>query len=224
MWIGRPAAWLVKWLFVRFHSKAALTFVTTPILKKQLQSFGVERVQICPLGVDDIFFAGGGTCPSTLTKPVSVYLGRLSTEKNVEEFLAADIPGTKLLVGDGPDGARLKERFPDARFLGFKGGAELINWCSCADVMVMPSRSETFGLAMIECLALGIPVAAHDVTGPREIVQNGVNGYLDADLAVAAKKCLSVSRDACRESVKHYTWSATADTFLSALRAARATS
>jgi len=203
---------LLRW----FHAGARATIVSTPALKEQLHSFGLERVHVCPFGIDEKFFTRG-LCPETLPKPVFLFFGRISSEKSVEEFLTADLPGTKLLIGDGPDRKKLEARFPGAKFVGFQRDDILIAWCSCADVLVMPSRTETFGLTMVEALALGIPVAAHDVTGPREIVKDGVNGYLDEDIARAAKKCLSLSREVCRDSVRHYTWSASAETFISIL-------
>lgn len=207
---------IIKW----FHAPAAATIVSTEVMKEQLQLLGLKRIYVRPLGVSEMFFTPG-VCPAALEKPVFLYMGRVSSEKNIEEFLAADLEGTKLIVGDGPGRRRLESRFPAARFVGSKTGEELVAWCSCADVMVMPSRTETFGLAMVEVLALGIPIAAHDVTGPREIIRNGVNGYLDKDLARAAKCCLALSRMACRDSVRQYTWKASAERFLSILESAR---
>ena len=221
LWLGRPFAYPVKKFLVWFHSGATLTLVTTPAMKEQLHSFGLERVYVWPLGIDGSFFSRG-TCPAALRKPVFMFFGRVSSEKGVEEFLSADLPGTKLLIGDGPDREKLSARFPEARFVGYQKGDPLIAWCSCADVLVMPSRTETFGLVIVESLALGIPVAAHDAMGPREIITNGVNGFLDEDIARAAKRCLTLSAKDCRESVKKYTWGASADAFLSALESGRA--
>ena len=220
MWLGRPFAHIVKKFLVWFHSGAALTLVTTSAMKEQLHAFGLERVYVWPLGIDASFFSRG-TCPAVLSKPVFMYMGRVSSEKGVEEFLSADLPGTKLVVGDGPDKKKLSTRFPDARFVGYQKGGSLIAWCSCADVLVMPSRTETFGLVMVESLALGIPVAAHDVMGPREIITDGVNGFLDENITRAATRCLTLSAKDCRDSVQKYTWSASADAFLSALESAR---
>jgi len=220
LWLGRPFARIVKRFLVWFHSGAALTLVTTPAMKEHLHSFGLKRIYVWPLGIDEIFFSRG-TCPTTPRRPVFMFFGRISSEKGVEEFLSADLSGTKLLIGDGPDKGKLSARFPEARFVGYQKGSALVDWCSCADVLVMPSRTETFGLVMVEALALGIPVAAHDVMGPREIITNGVNGFLDEDIARAAKRCLTLSAKDCRESVQKYTWSASADTFLSALESAR---
>jgi len=143
----------------------------------------------------------------------------VSSEKSIEEFLLADLPGTKLVIGDGPDRKSLESRFPEVQFVGYQRGKALVDWCSCASVLVMPSRTETLGLVMMECLALGIPVAAHDVTGPREIVKNGVNGYLDEDIARAATRCLALKAEECRASVAQYTWEASADVFLAIVSA-----
>lgn len=215
-WLGSIFENLVRTATVWFHRPARATLVSTKRMQEQLETIGIKNVHIRPLGVHNMFFTRG-VCPTSFEKPVFLYMGRVSSEKSMEEFLAADLPGTKLVVGDGPDRKRLEKKFSHAVFVGAKRDQELINWCSCADVMVMPSRTETFGLAMVEVLALGIPVAAHDVTGPREIIRSGFNGYLDEDIAKAAKACLTLSSSDCKESVRHYTWRASAETFFSFL-------
>ena len=201
VWLGKFVGRLIRNLMVRFHEAAAVTLVTTKVMHDQMRDFGLQRVVICPLGISDIFFTRG-TCPVELAKPVFMFLGRISSEKSVEEFLALDLPGTKLVVGDGPDRKKTEARFPGVRFVGYQKGDALVSWCSCADVLVMPSRTETFGLVMVEALA-------------REIVTNGVNGYLDEDLVHAAKQCLTISPDSCRTSVEQFRWSTSAATFLS---------
>lgn len=221
VWLGNLFGYVVRRYTAWFHAPALCTMVSTSAVQEQMHALGLRRVYVRPLGVEESFFTRG-VCPLDLEKPVFMYMGRVSSEKSIDEFLLADLPGTKLVVGNGPEKKRLEKRFPKAKFVGSQEAARLIAWCSCADVMVMPSRTETFGLTMVECLALGIPVAAHDVTGPREIVQNGLNGFLDEDIAQAAKKCLTLSRDACRESARKYTWSASADTFLSIVERANA--
>lgn len=216
IWLGRAAERFVRGYMMWFHAPSAAILVSTEAMRTQLQASGLEHIFVRPLGVDASFFSRG-TCPAALTEPVFIFMGRVSSEKNIEEFLRADLPGTKLVIGDGPDRKKLEARFPAAKFVGYQVGEQLIAWLSCASVCVMPSRTETFGLAMIECLALGIPVAAHDVTGPREIIKSGINGYLDEELARAARQCLTLSPDACRESVRKYTWRASAESFLSIL-------
>jgi glycosyltransferase involved in cell wall biosynthesis len=211
---GVQARKLVEKLLHWFYAPAALTLVTTPTARKELLGFGLSRVAVWPLGVEEEFFIRG-VCPRPLEKPVFAYLGRVAPEKNIEEFLSAKLPGTKIVIGDGPDKKKLEREYPHVLFLGYRKGKELIAWLCCADVLVMPSRTDTFGLVVIEALALGIPVAAHDAMGPRDIIENGVNGCLDEDIARAAKKCLELSPEACRASAKKYTWSASADTYLS---------
>lgn len=217
-WVGKPVGKMVYAFMCRFHARAACTLVTTPAMQAQLRTAGLTRVRVWPPGIAAQFFTRG-TCPAALQGPVFLFLGRVSSEKSVEEFLSADLPGTKLVVGDGPGRKSLEARFPDARFVGYQKGKALIDWCSCASVLVMPSRTETLGLVMMEALALGIPVAAHDVTGPREIVKDGVNGYLDEDIARAASRCLALRSEDCRASVAKYTWEASADAFLAIVSA-----
>jgi glycosyltransferase involved in cell wall biosynthesis len=213
-WLGKPFGRMVHAYLRSFHSAATLTLVSTDALKAELaRDYALTRVAVCEFGIDPVFF-GRGTCPTQLEKPVFMYFGRVSSEKSIEEFLNAPLPGTKVVIGDGPDRKRLEAEYPGAHFTGFQTGQSLIDWLSCVDVFVMPSRTETFGLVIAEALAQGIPVAAHDVTGPREIIQNGLNGYLDEDLARAATKCLTLSSDACRESVKRYSWRMCAERFI----------
>jgi glycosyltransferase involved in cell wall biosynthesis len=220
LWLSRFLVLLVRRLIVWFHSGATLTIVSTPTLREQLHSFGLQRIAVCPLGVDTAMFSHE-ECPAAFPRPVFLFMGRMSWEKNIDEFLSADLPGTKLVVGDGPDLKRLVRRFPQAYFAGYQKGKSLVAWCSCANVFVMPSRTETLGLAILECLALGIPVAAHNVTGPKDIIQNGVNGFLDENIAHAAKQCLTLSYEKCRSSVQDYTWSAAAEIFISILESNR---
>ena len=115
----------------------------------------------------------------------------------------------------------MRLNYPEAKFVGAHSGDALIDWCSCADVMVMPSHSEVFSMAVLECLALGIPVATHDAMGQRVIIRDGVNGYIDKDIATAAKKSLTLSREACRESVRQYSWETSARKFLTSLAEVR---
>lgn len=212
----RLGAWgrkITERLIKRLYAPAALTFVTTKTAEEQLRDFGLTAVAVWPLGVEEIFFTRK-TCPLSLEKPVSVFLGRVAPEKNIEEFLKADIGGTKLVIGDGPDKIKLARAYPRVQFVGWQTGEALVAHLSCADVLVMPSRTETFGIVMLEALALGIPVAAHDVMGPRDVIVNGVNGYLDEDLTTAVEHCLSLSSEACRESARNYSWAASAERFI----------
>ena len=203
-------------LMRRFHSKAICTMVSTESLKKELETDGFKNVVVVPLGVDVNQFIRNQNSPlPQLQKPVFVYFSRLAPEKSPEEFLKLKLPGTKLVIGDGPDRKKLEEKYgKENKFVGYKRGQELVDWLSLADVFIFPSRTETFGLVVLEALACGIPVAAHSVMGPRDIITEGKDGYLNEDLAEAAQKCLALSRDDCRVKALQYSWEKSTDVFI----------
>lgn len=200
-------------LIRRFHATAARTMVSTESLKKELEAIGYKNLVLMPLGVDIELFNRNPSPPfPQLPKPVFVYFSRLAPEKNPEEFLKLTLPGTKLVIGDGPLRTQLEQKYGhNHTFIGFKQGQELVDWLSRADVFVFPSRTETFGLVALEALACGIPVAAHDVMGPHDIVTEGKDGYLGDDLAAAAIKCLTLSKEDCRQKAEQYSWDRSAD-------------
>ncbi|MHB8660743.1 MAG: glycosyltransferase family 4 protein [Minisyncoccota bacterium] len=208
----RPVYTLIR----RFHSTAQRTMVSTESLKKELESAGFKNMIVMPLGVDTKLFSRNPAPPlPTLPKPVFVYFSRLAPEKSPEEFLKLDLPGTKLVIGDGPLRKRLETKYGEKnKFVGYKYGQELVDWLSLADVFVFPSRTETFGLVALEALACGIPVAAHDVMGPRDIITAGKDGYVSNDLRTAALACLDLARDACRAKALQYSWERSADAFI----------
>ncbi|MDP1689886.1 MAG: glycosyltransferase family 1 protein [bacterium] len=209
----RPINALLK----RFHATAARTMVSTESLKRELESMGFKKNSvIVPLGVDVDHFVRNPTPPlPALPKPVFVYFSRIAPEKSPEEFLKLDLPGIKLVIGDGPDRAKLEKKYGrHNKFVGYKHGQELVNWLSLSDVFVFPSRTETFGLVVLEALACGLPVAAHSVIGPRDIITEGKDGYLDDDLRTAALKCLELSREDCRAKALQYSWEHSADAFI----------
>jgi glycosyltransferase involved in cell wall biosynthesis len=212
---GRLLLRPVQKLLRTFHGAATCVMVATPGLKRELEADGFGNVALCPLGVDAELFARKAASPMPkLLQPVFAYFGRLAREKSPEEFLNLDLPGTKLVIGDGPERERLEGRFGGhATFVGFKHGQELVEWLSLCDVMVFPSRTDTFGLVILEALACGVPVAAHDVMGPRDIIQNGVDGVLGEDLGKAALGCLSLERSKCREKALRYSWKASTAAF-----------
>ncbi len=209
--LGPVYAWLR-----RFHSKATRVMVSTESLKRELESEGFRNVVIVPLGVDVEQFVRNPVPPlSPLPKPVFVYFSRLAPEKSPEEFLKLELPGTKLVIGDGPDRMKLEKKYGNKnKFVGYQHGQELVDWLSLADVFVFPSRTETFGLVVLEALACGIPVAAYDVMGPKDIITQGKDGYLSDDLRDAALKCLMLSRDVCRATALKYSWEHSTDEFL----------
>lgn len=206
-----------------FHRMATCTMAATPRLKGELQADGFSNVALWPLGVDpSLFVRRPASHIPRLPKPVFAFFGRLAREKSPYEFLRLDLPGTKLVIGDGPERARLQARFgAEALFVGYQHGQDLVDWLSRCDVMVFPSRTDTFGLVILEALACGIPVAAHDVMGPRDIIHDGVDGVLGEDLRRAALACLSLDRSKCREKALRYSWEASAAAFRKNLVRAR---
>ncbi len=201
-----------------FHNASTRTIVSTQTLADTLTALGFHHLAIAPLGVDTKLFS----CPTPIIpfphkRPIFVYLGRIATEKNVTDFLNIKLPGTKILIGDGPDRKRLEKKYPNAIFLGYLKGKDIVEvLCKC-DVMVMPSQTETFGLVVLEGLACGLPVAAYPVMGPKDILTSGIDGYLDLDLTQATQQCLSLDRSKCRETALRYDWAKATEIFLSQL-------
>ena len=207
----------VDFLLRRFHSAAVRTMVSTESLKKDLELKGFKNVVVVPLGVDIELFVRNPsptTLPS-LQKPVFVYFGRLAVEKSPEEFLKLELPGTKLVLGDGPLRRKLEKKYPEAFFFGrYEVGKKFVDLLSLCDVFVFPSRTETFGLVVLEALACGIPVAAHNVMGPRDSITEGEDGYLNENLREAALACLNLSPTDCRKKAERYSWEHSVDAFV----------
>jgi len=198
-----------------FHNGSVATMVSTRSLKKELEKKGFRNVVITPLGVDTELFEKSKEAISPYPKPIFTYLGRIAKEKNVEEFLNCNLSGTKLIIGDGPQRKQLEKIYGNnAVFLGAKIGQELVDLLSQSDVLVFPSRTDTFGLVIVEALACGVPVAAHNVMGPKDIITHNIDGFLDEDLGLAARECLKLDRNACRKKALMFSWENSADTFL----------
>jgi glycosyltransferase involved in cell wall biosynthesis len=217
-----PEAWTYAYLR-GFHGRAERTLVATEHQRRDLIEHGFENVVIWSRGVDTALFRPLDRDGLELPRPIFVFAGRVAVEKNLEALLAADLPGSKLIVGDGPDLGKLKQRFPAAHFVGYKFGRELARHLSTADVFVFPSRTDTFGLVMLEAMACGTPVAAYPVTGPIDVVEDGVTGCLDEDLAAAAKRALALSREDCRKAALRRTWARATAEFMSHLTRADGT-
>lgn len=213
---GVPLAWTYAWIR-RFHAPAANVVVATSTMRETLAARGFERLFECPLGVDLELFRPSDERFTELPRPVFTYVGRVAPEKNLAAFLALDLPGTKLVVGDGPARAKLEKRFPQARFVGYKTGAELASHYQRSDVFVFPSRTETFGLVMLEAMACGVPVAAFPVRGPLDVVKDPATGVLDVDLRRAALKALELERAKGRAYAEQFPWEASCERFLSHL-------
>lgn len=211
-----PLHWSYR--FLRwFHSAADFCLVGTPHLKTLLENRGFKNAVIWQKGVDTELFSPSKRTLLPYDGPVFLYVGRVAVEKNIEALLALDLPGTKLIVGGGPSLEKLRESYADAVFLGPKQGEELAALYASADVFVFPSKTDTFGLVLLEALASGTPVAAFPVTGPIDVIGDAPVGVLDQDLKSAAMRALGLSRVECRAYAEGFSWAASADQFISFL-------
>jgi len=198
-----------------FHRPATACLVGTPYLKAVLAERGFTNIEVWTKGVDTTLFSPSRRVATAYPGPVFLYVGRVAVEKNIEAFLQLDLPGTKLVVGDGPSCKALKAAYPKVTFLGVRHGEELADLFASADAFVFPSRTDTFGLVLLEALASGTPVAAYPVTGPIDVIGQAPVGVLHNDLRTAALKALDVPRDACRTYAEAFSWENSAAQFLS---------
>ncbi|HEC12579.1 MAG TPA: glycosyltransferase family 1 protein [Acidiferrobacteraceae bacterium] len=210
---GIPVRWGYAWLR-HFHRPAARTLVTTPSLKQELTGKGFTHLEVWGRAVDTTLFKPYTKVTLSGRGPIFMYTGRVAVEKNLEAFLKLHLPGTKYIVGDGPDLKKLKARYPDVHFTGYKTGAELARHYSAADVFVFPSLTDTFGLVILEAMACGLPVAAYPVQGPKYIIQQGITGYIDEDLREAALMALKLDRSQCRAFAVQMSWKENTERFL----------
>ena len=201
-----------------FHAPASAMMVATPDVRRRLEARGFTRLRMWTRGVDTELFNVGAPMRLNDPRPIFLYVGRVAVEKNIEAFLTLDLPGTKWVVGDGPARSSLERRFPDARFFGMKTGQNLAWYYQQADAFVFPSRTDTFGLVMLEAMASGTPVAAYPVTGPIDVVTPGVTGVLHADLRVAALAALQLPRELVRSHALASSWKGATAQFLENLR------
>ncbi|WP_232629388.1 glycosyltransferase family 4 protein [Methylobacterium sp. Leaf118] len=208
-----PQAWSYAWLR-RFHAAGSGTMVSTPSLERELAGRGFTGLMRWTRGVDTALFRprDGDALPG-LPRPIFLSVGRLAVEKNLSAFLGLDLPGSKVVVGDGPDRARLQALAPDAHFLGALTGEALAQVYASADAFVFPSLTDTFGIVLLEALASGLPVAAYPVTGPLDVIGGTGAGALDPDLRAAALAALAVPRARCRAEALRYTWAESARQF-----------
>ncbi|QPF82883.1 glycosyltransferase family 1 protein [Bradyrhizobium genosp. L] len=204
-WVWRALRW--------FHKSSQAVMAATPALASELRQRGFRNVVLWSRGVDTALFHPRDV-DLCLPQPVYLSVGRVAVEKNLEAFLALDLPGTKVVVGDGPARATLERKFPEAVFLGARHGEELAEIYAAADVFVFPSRTDTFGLVLLEALASGLPVAAFPVTGPQDVIGAAPVGVLDEDLQQACLEALSIPRQVCVDFAALHTWQASARVFI----------
>jgi glycosyltransferase involved in cell wall biosynthesis len=217
-----PERWTadVAWAWLRrFHCSSAAVLAATPTLVNELGERGFGPVKLWPRGVDAKLFRPRNASKNlgatlNLPRPIFLTVGRLAVEKNLEAFLKLDLPGSKVVVGDGPARAQLAKAYPDAVFLGSHQGEALAAIYSAADVFVFPSRTDTFGLVLLEALASGVPVAAFAAAAPRDVIGDAPVGVLDEDLRLACLGALECSRADCRDFAMRLTWAESARIFL----------
>ncbi len=201
-------------VFRWFHGASSGVMVSTSALISELGKRGFKNLVCWTPGVDATLFSPSKKGLLTDKRPILMYVGRVAVEKSIEEFLGLNLEGSKYVVGDGPDLARLKAKYPQARFVGYKSGEELAGYFASADVFVFPSRTDTFGLVLLEALASGVPVAAYPVRGPLDIIKQGETGFLDEDLGKAVLEALAMGGGKCREFALSHSWTKSAGQFI----------
>ncbi len=207
-----PEGW--TWRVLRwFHDAAARTLVPTATQQSELAARGFRSPVVWGRGVDTELFHPRRRTGLPGPGPHLVYLGRVAVEKNIGAFLALDVPGTKWVIGGGPALDSFREAWPGVNFLGARHGVELASLLASGDVFVFPSRTDTFGIVLLEAMACGMPVAAYPVPGPGDVVRHGETGVLDEDLAVAVREALALDRGACRRQALENTWERATEQF-----------
>ncbi|MFJ3056765.1 glycosyltransferase family 4 protein [Herbaspirillum sp. NPDC087042] len=207
---------LLRW----FHGRSEAIMVPTPAMKLALEEQGFRNVVLWGRGVDTAHFHPAVEDHACIERPLFLYVGRVAVEKNIEAFLKLDLPGTKWVVGDGPQLEELMQRYPQVRFLGAKGHDELPAYYNCADVFVFPSKTDTFGLVLLEAMACGVPVAAYPVEGPIDVVADGVSGVLSQDLKQACLQALTLDKQAVYAHARSRSWESATQQFLQHLHLA----
>jgi glycosyltransferase involved in cell wall biosynthesis len=210
---GLPVAWSY-WLLRRFHRGACGVMVATESIRRELTARDFRNLRNWTRGVDTKHFHPAEKSYFQMPRPVFLTVGRVAIEKNLPAFLDLDLPGSKIVVGDGPQLAALRQRYPTVHFAGFQDEADLVRYYAAADVFVFPSRTDTFGLVVLEALAFGVPVAAFPVPGPLDVIGDSGVGCLDEDLKRAALRALDISPAACRDYALKFTWARCAELFV----------
>jgi glycosyltransferase involved in cell wall biosynthesis len=208
-----PESWSYA-VLRHFHAAATVTMVSTPSLMAEFAKRGFKNLGMWTRGVDTELFSPARRIELDFPRPIFISVGRVAGEKNLDAFLSLDLPGTKVVIGQGPEEAALKRRFPQAKFLGYLPDPELAAHLAAADVFVFPSRTDTFGVVQLEALACGVPIAAYPVTGPSDVIAGHPIGVINQDLRTACLDALNVSRAACREFALTRSWEASAQQFI----------
>jgi glycosyltransferase involved in cell wall biosynthesis len=210
---GIPPAWtyrIMRW----FHAAAERVMVSTGSIEAELRRNGFADIVRWSRGVDTELFRPRDKDFLQHRRPIALYVGRVAVEKNIAAFLDLPFAGTKVVVGDGPQLRLLRRRYPDVRFVGMKTGEDLARHYVASDVFVFPSRTDTFGLVLLEALSSGVPVAAYPVAGPLDVIADAPVGALQEDLAAAVEHALTLSPAACREHALRFSWRSSAEQFL----------
>src|SRR5689334_4062052 len=198
----------------QFHAASSMVMVATDSLRRELAGRGFRRLGNWTRGVNTELFRPDDPAKLDLPRPIFMAMGRVAVEKNLEAFLSLDLPGTKVVVGDGPQRAELERKYPNVVFLGEKTGQDLTSHLAAADVFVFPSLTDTFGVVQLEALACGTPVAAFPVTGPKDVISDHPIGAIDDDLRSACLRALTMSREACRNFALQRSWENSARQFI----------
>ncbi len=189
-----------------FHRPAVRTMVPTERIRQKLVDRGFDNVVIWSRGVDTDMFSPVPRFDYEYPRPIWIYMGRVAVEKNIGQFLDLELPGSKVIIGDGPDKERLQQAYADCHFLGYRFGKELAAHMAGGDVFVFPSRTDTFGIVMLEAMACGLPVAALPVDGPVDVITSDKVGALDEDLGKACRAALGLDRQDCIDFVAERSW------------------
>ncbi len=197
-----------------FHAPAAHVLVSTERMQAELRARGFRNLALWPRGVDTTLFRPDQPSVLDLPRPIYLMVSRLAVEKNIASFLELDLPGSKVVVGDGPQAEELRFRFPKAHFPGLKEGADLAAIYAAADVFVFPSLTDTYGIVMLEAAASGVPTAAFPVPGPLDVMDGSGAAALDLDLRKACQAALRIPREDCRTFALTRSWAAATDAFL----------